>query len=86
MTTQGNTGFTGSLTSACRGKLSSGMRTPAIAMTRLVDPAATTPTRRARTGPRSVSTPLTAPSAPQVMPVTAQSWTISTPSAEAARA
>ena len=44
ITTHGNTGFTGSETSACSGKLSSGMRTPAIAMTTLVWPAATTPT------------------------------------------
>jgi hypothetical protein len=32
ITTQGNTGFTGSETSACNGKLSSGMRTPAMAI------------------------------------------------------
>ena len=44
ITTHGNTGLTGSDTSACSGKLSSGMRTPAIAITTLVWPAATTPT------------------------------------------
>ena len=31
ITTQGSTGFTGSETSACKGKLSMGMNTPAIA-------------------------------------------------------
>ena len=61
ITTQGNTGFTGSDTSACSGKLSSGMRTPAIAMITLVWPAATTPIFLARISPRVVSTASTAP-------------------------
>ena len=56
VTTQGNSGFTGSETSACSGKLSSGMRRPAIAMITLVWPAATAPTFLARISPRVVST------------------------------
>ena len=61
ITTQGITGFTGSLTSACSGNDSSGIRTPAIAITTLVWPAATTPIATGAIGPRVVSTPVTAP-------------------------
>jgi hypothetical protein len=43
ITTQGSTGFTGSDTSACSGKLSSGRRSPAIAITTLVCRPPTTP-------------------------------------------
>ncbi|MEO1266055.1 MAG: FAD-dependent oxidoreductase, partial [Pseudomonadota bacterium] len=50
-------GFTGSETSACSGKLSSGIRTPACAITVLVLPAATTPILSASIAPRVVSTP-----------------------------
>ena len=87
ITTQGKTGFTGSDTSAWSGKLSSGMRRPAIAITTLVWPAATTPTRlradRCRAWSRRAST---APRASRRMPVTSQFWMMSTPSASAARA
>ena len=62
ITTHGNTGLTGSDTRACSGKLSSGMRRPARAITTLVWPAATTPTRGVRIGPFEVSTPAMAPS------------------------
>ena len=61
MTTHGNTGYTGSDTSAWSGKLSSGMRTPAIAISTDVWPAATTPTLRARIAPRVVSRASMAP-------------------------
>ena len=44
ITTQGKTGLTGSETSACKGKLSSGNRSPAMFATTLVLPAATIPT------------------------------------------
>ena len=57
ITTQGITGLTGSLTNACNGNDSSGMRTPAIAISTLVWPAATTPIRPAAIGPLVVSTP-----------------------------
>ena len=63
ITTQGNTGLTGSDTSACSGKLSSGSRTPAMRMTTLELPAATTPTLRVRMRPRVVSSASTAPPA-----------------------
>ena len=43
MTTQGSTGFTGSRHQRLQRELSSGRRTPAIAITTLVCPAATTP-------------------------------------------
>ncbi len=62
------------------------MRTPAIAITTLVWPAATTPTFRAAIGPRVVSTAFTAPDGPRLMPVTSQFWMMSTPSALAPRA
>ena len=86
ITTQGITGFTGSLTNACSGNNSSGMLTPAIAITTLVWPAVTTPMRPAAIGPLVVSTPVAAPAASRTMPVTAQFWMMSTPIAEAARA
>ena len=62
------------------------MRSPAIAMTTLVWPAADTPTLRVRMAPRDVSTAETAPEASRTMPDTSQFWMISTPSASAARA
>ena len=72
MTTQGKTGFKGSETSACKGKHSSGRRTPAIAMTTLVFPATTTPILFVATAPRVVSRPLTAPEASRRIAVTSQ--------------
>jgi len=72
ITTHGNTGLTGSDTSACNGKLSSGKRNPAMAAITLVCPAATMPTLRALIVPRVVSTASTAPSTPRRMPVTSQ--------------
>ena len=86
ITTQGNTGLTGSDTSACSGKLSSGMRRPARAITTLVCPAATTPTRGVRMYPFVVSTPAIAPAASRRKPSTSQFWMMSTPSASAPRA
>src|SRR6202035_6004369 len=86
ITTQGNAGLTGSETSACKGKLSSGNLTPAMSMTTLVLPAATTPTFFAAMNPRDVSTPVTAPDGPRLLPVTSQFSRISTPRASAARA
>ena len=83
ITTQGITGLTGSETSACSGNDSSGMRTPAIAITTLCGPRRRRrslrrdrPARRldARDGARSVAT----------IPLTSQFWIMSTPRAEAA--
>ena len=63
------------------------MRSPAMAISTLVLPAATTPTRAVRIGPLLVSTPVTAPLAgSRRMPVTSQFWMMSTPSRLAARA
>ena len=62
------------------------MRTPAIAITTEVWPAATTPIFFVAMAPRVVSTPATAPDASRRMPVTSQFWMMSTPRAEAARA
>ena len=86
ITTQGMTGFSGSDTSACNGNNSSGSRTPAIAMTTLVLPAATTPIFLVAMAPRVVSRPLTAPEASRRIALTSQFSRMSTPSAEAARA
>ncbi len=86
ITTQGNMGLTGSETSACSGKLSSGSCTPAIRITTLELPAATTPILLLRIGPRVVSSASTAPFASRRMPVTSQFSMMSTPSASAARA
>ena len=86
ITTQGKTGFTGSDTRACRGKLSSGRRTPAMPSTTLVCPAADTPTLGVLMRPRVVSTASTAPWALRTMPVTSQFSRMSTPSRSAARA
>ena len=79
-------GFSGSETSACSGNDSSGMRTPAIAITTLVLPAATTPIFFVAIAPRVVSTPLTAPEASRRIALTSQFWMMSTPRSEAARA
>src|SRR5262245_24609103 len=57
MTTDGNTGLTGSDTSAWSGKLSSGSLRPARASTTLVCPAATMPTRTARDWPPQAPKP-----------------------------
>ena len=62
------------------------MRTPAIAITTEVWPAATTPTFLAAIAPRVVSTPATAPDASRRIATTSQFWMMSTPRAEAARA
>ena len=62
------------------------MRTPAIAITTLVWPAATTATLRAAMRPRVVSTAFTAPDGARLIAVTSQFWMMSTPSALAARA
>ena len=86
ITTQGMIGLTGSDTSACSGKLSSGSRTPAICMTTELWPAADTPMRRLSIAPRVVSTPAIAPFASRRNPVTSQFSMMSTPSAFAARA
>ena len=86
MTTHGNTGLTGSETSACRGKLSSGMRTPALSITTVVPPAAETATFFALMKPRAVSTPETRPEASRRIAVTGQFWMMSTPRAAAPRA
>ena len=85
MTTQSSTGFTGSDTSACNGWLCSGRRTPAIAATTELCPAATIATFSASIAPRLVSTPTTRPPAVRI-PVTSQFSTMSTPRASAARA
>src|SRR3546814_6173676 len=77
MTTQGKTGFTGSETSACSGKLSSGSRTPAVSMTTEVFPAADTATFFARMKPLAVSTPKTRPEASRRIAVTGQFWMMS---------
>ena len=55
-------------------------------MTTLVFPAVETPILFVATAPRVVSRPLTAPEASRRIAVTSQFWTMSTPSAEAARA
>ena len=86
MATQGKIGFTGSLTSACSGKLSSGSRTPAVSITTEVWPAAETATFLARMKPLAVSTPVTRPSGPRRIAVTGQFGMMSTPRAAAARA
>ena len=62
ITTQGNTGLTGSDTSACSGKLSSGMRTPAIAMIDAGVAGRHDADFGVRISPRVVSTAATAPS------------------------
>ena len=80
------TGFSGSETSACRGKDSSGILRPAIAITTLVWPAETTPIFLVAIAPLVVSTPLTAPEASRVIALTSQFSIMSTPRAEAARA
>jgi hypothetical protein len=61
ITTHGITGLIGSDTSACSGKLSIGMRRPAIPISTDVCPAATTPIFFYLIVPRVVSTPSTAP-------------------------
>src|SRR6266850_2390541 len=57
MTTVSCTGFTGSETSACSGWLCSGRRTPAIAASTELCPAATMPTRPAPIAPLVVVAP-----------------------------
>ena len=86
ITTHGIIGLTGSETSACSGLLSRGMRTPAIAMTTEVWPAAATPIFLAAIFPRVVSTPETAPEASRRIAVTSQFSMMSTPRAVAPRA
>ena len=86
MHTQGMIGFSGSETSACSGNDSSGMRTPAIAITTLVLPAATTPIFLVAIVPRVVSTPRHGAEASRRIALTSQFWMMSTPRAEAARA
>ncbi len=81
ITTQGNTGFTGSDDQRLQGKLSSGIRSPAMrhhqAGAAGGDHAELAGADRRRV---LVSTPVTAPlAASRVMPVTAQFWMISTP-------
>ena len=62
------------------------IRKPAIAITTLVWPAATTPIFLVAIAPLPVSTPVTAPDASRVIALTSQFSMMSTPSAEAARA
>ena len=62
------------------------MRTPAIAITTDVCPAATTPIFLVAIAPRVVSTPETAPEASRRIAVASQFWMMSTPRADAARA
>src|ERR1051326_8738449 len=85
ITTQGWTGSSRSETSAWSGWLWIGSRSPAIAATTELWPAAHSATAPAAIRPRDVRTPVTRP--PWIsIPVTSQPWTRSTPSASAARA
>jgi hypothetical protein len=63
-----------------------GRRSPAVSVSVVVCPETASATLAARTTPRGVSTPVTAPSGPRRMAVTGVFWCISTPSASAARA
>ena len=82
MTTHGRTCSSSSETSACSGCDCTGSRSPAIAASTEVWPAAASATFSARIGPREVCTPVTRPPSTSI-PVTAQSWMMSTPSASA---
>ena len=78
-------GLSGSVTNACNGWITSGVRNPTICVTCVVQPATAERTRRVLTKPRSVWTPRTAPSRTS-MPVTRVFWWISAPRRSAPRA
>jgi hypothetical protein len=85
ITTQLSTCSNSSETSAWSGCDWIGSRIPAIAASTDVWPAAASATLRARIVPRDVRTPVTAPPETSI-PVTSQSWMMSTPRASAPRA
>jgi hypothetical protein len=73
------------LGAACRGKLTIGSRTPAMADTNEAQPAVQLTTTGVATCPRLVVTPVTRPSVTST-PSTSVCWWIWTPAASAARA
>jgi len=77
--------LTGSVTAACRGWVTIGSPTPAMAAISDAQPAVQFTTTGAAMGPRDVCTPCTRPPATS-MPVTSVSWWMCTPRASAARA
>ena len=78
-------GLSGSDTKACKVRVSSGKRNPAIRARRGVEPATASPSRSVRMRPRLVCTACTCPCASS-MPVTSQFSIRSTPAALATRA
>ena len=73
-----SSGFTGSVTHACRMCVVSGSGTPTMSQTRVLQPATQEITVSQLIVPRLVSTPVTLPFS-TLMPVTSVYWWISTP-------